>query len=163
MVFWFEPKNQGWWFGDLGLEITAMVSWFVPQNQVGGGLSVCAWKSMSGWRRCEDTCRHPVACFIMKQVGLGFPSFASKLEEERRQVVHVASPWRSHGSEAKDDRFNGVRCGAVEVEPNYPSLVVIFLLAHMSILVFYFCYELNRRVAVGGVPPSPLGFKTLFC
>jgi hypothetical protein len=27
-------------FGDLGLKITAMVSWFVPQNQVGFGLSV---------------------------------------------------------------------------------------------------------------------------
>jgi hypothetical protein len=28
------------WFGDLGLKITATVSWFVAQNQVGFGLSV---------------------------------------------------------------------------------------------------------------------------
>jgi hypothetical protein len=28
------------WFGDLGLKITATVSWFVPPNQVGFGLSV---------------------------------------------------------------------------------------------------------------------------
>jgi hypothetical protein len=28
------------WFGDLGLKITATVSWFGPQNQVGFGLSV---------------------------------------------------------------------------------------------------------------------------
>jgi hypothetical protein len=48
-----EPQNQGGggfpglglktgssWFGDLGLKITTTVSWFVPQNQVGFGLSV---------------------------------------------------------------------------------------------------------------------------
>jgi hypothetical protein len=34
------PQNRQLWFGDLGLKITAMVSWFVPQNQVGYGLSV---------------------------------------------------------------------------------------------------------------------------
>jgi hypothetical protein len=55
MVSWFGPQNQGQRFGDLGLKITVTVSWFVPQNQVGGGLSVCASKPMSGWRRCEDT------------------------------------------------------------------------------------------------------------
>jgi hypothetical protein len=53
-------------------------------------------------------------------------------------MVHMASSWRSHGSEAKDCRFDGVQCGAVEVRPNYPSLVVISLLAHRSILVFGF-------------------------
>jgi hypothetical protein len=42
-------------------------------------------------------------------------------------VVHVASLQRSRGSEAKDGRFDDIECGAVEVEPNYPSLVVIFL------------------------------------
>jgi hypothetical protein len=43
---------------------------------------------------------------------------------------------RLHRSEVKDSRFDGVRCSAVEVEPNYPSLDVIFLLAHRDILVF---------------------------
>jgi hypothetical protein len=49
--FLVEPQNQGGrafpslgllklWFGDLGLKITATVSWFGPQNQVGFGLSV---------------------------------------------------------------------------------------------------------------------------
>jgi hypothetical protein len=56
-------------------------------------------------------------------------------------VVYVASLWRSRDSEAKDGRFNGVECGVVEVEPNYPSLDVIFLLAHMGILVFCFRYK----------------------
>jgi hypothetical protein len=52
-------------------------------------------------------------------------------------VVHVTSPWRSRGSEAKDGRFDGVGCGAVEVGSNYHSLDVIFLLAHRGILVFW--------------------------
>jgi hypothetical protein len=34
------PQNRQLWFSDLGLKITAIVSWFVPQNQVGFGLSV---------------------------------------------------------------------------------------------------------------------------
>jgi hypothetical protein len=53
----------------------------------------------------------------------------------------VASSQRLRGSEAKDNRFNDVRCGAVEVEPNYPSLDVIYLLAYRVILVFYFHYK----------------------
>jgi hypothetical protein len=38
--FRVEPQNRQLWFGDLGLKITAMVSWFGPQNQVGYSLSV---------------------------------------------------------------------------------------------------------------------------
>jgi hypothetical protein len=52
-------------------------------------------------------------------------------------VVHVASSQRSRGSEATDGRFDGVGCDTMEVEPNYPSLDVIFLLAHRGILVFW--------------------------
>jgi hypothetical protein len=75
---------------------------------------------------CEDTCRHPTPCLVGKDGGLGFPSFASKLAKERQWVVHVASSQRLCGSEAKDGRFNGVGCSAVEVRPNYPSLVVMY-------------------------------------
>jgi hypothetical protein len=48
----------------------------------------------------------------------------------------VASSRRSLDSEVKDDQFDGVGCGTVEVRPNYPSLDVIFLLAHRGVLVF---------------------------
>jgi hypothetical protein len=34
------PQNQQLWFGDLGIKITATVSWFRHQNQAGYGLSV---------------------------------------------------------------------------------------------------------------------------
>jgi hypothetical protein len=79
-----------------------------------------------------------VACFIVKQVGLGFSNFASKLAEERWRMVHVASLQRSCGREVKDGWFDGVGCGSVEVKPNYPLVVVVFISAHRSILVFCF-------------------------
>jgi hypothetical protein len=47
-VSWFETQNQGQQFGDLGLKITVIVSLFGPQNQMGGGLSICASKLMEG-------------------------------------------------------------------------------------------------------------------
>jgi hypothetical protein len=36
----FGPQNRQLWFDDLGLKITATVSWFGPQNQVRFDLSV---------------------------------------------------------------------------------------------------------------------------
>jgi hypothetical protein len=80
-------------------------------------------------------------------------------------VVHVTSSWRSHGCEAKDDWFDGVRCGTVKVGPNYLSLDVIFLLTHTGILVFSF--PINRTPRVGGevsIQPSlshPLAIASL--
>jgi hypothetical protein len=41
-IFYFRPQNQQLWFGDLGLKITVMVSWFGPQNQMGYGFSVAS-------------------------------------------------------------------------------------------------------------------------
>jgi hypothetical protein len=40
MVFSGLASNRKLRFGDLGLKITVMVSWFGPQNQAGFGLSV---------------------------------------------------------------------------------------------------------------------------
>jgi hypothetical protein len=36
----------------------------------------------------------------------------------------------------KDDWFDGIGCDIVEVRPNYPTLVIVFLLAHTVILAF---------------------------
>jgi hypothetical protein len=69
----FDPQNRQLWFGDLGLKITVMVSWFGPQNQAGFGLSVLPqnrWEDATAW----DTRRYLAAYFTWKQVGLGFPS-----------------------------------------------------------------------------------------
>jgi hypothetical protein len=51
-------------------------------------------------------------------------------------MVHVASLWRSHRSEGKASRFDGIGCGVVEIGPNYPLLDIILFLVHMGILVF---------------------------
>jgi hypothetical protein len=64
--FLFEPQNQGgggffglglkngsYGFGDLGIKITATVSWVGPQNQAGFGLSVAPQN-----RRRKVTTRH---------------------------------------------------------------------------------------------------------
>jgi hypothetical protein len=39
-VFRFGPQNRQLQFSDLGIKITATVSWFRPQNQAGFDLSV---------------------------------------------------------------------------------------------------------------------------
>jgi hypothetical protein len=76
----------------------------------------------------------------------------------------MVSLWRLRENKAKDDRFDGVGCGAVKVGPNYPSLDIIFFLAYMGILVFYF--TINRTPRVGGdvnIQPSlshPLAIVT---
>jgi hypothetical protein len=79
----------------------------------------------------------------MKQVELGFLSFASKLVEEQQQMVHVASSQKSRGREVKDGRFDSNGCGTAKVRPNYPSMVVVFILAHKGIQIFCFCIQIE--------------------
>jgi hypothetical protein len=125
-VSWFGSQNQSRWFGDLGFKITIMVYWFRPQTKVGGDLLICASKLMGGWRQDEDMRQHLMAYFVTKQVEIGVSCFASKLAKERRRMMHVASSWRSRGSEPKDSRFDSVECDVAKVGPNYHSLSVIF-------------------------------------
>jgi hypothetical protein len=44
--FRIGPQNWQLRFGDLAHKITSTVSWSGPQNNVGGGLSVCTSKPM---------------------------------------------------------------------------------------------------------------------
>jgi hypothetical protein len=53
----------------------------------------------------------------------------------------VASSRRSRGNNVKGGQFDGVGCDVGKVGLNYPSLDVIFLLAHRGILVFCFPYK----------------------
>jgi hypothetical protein len=39
-VYWFWPQNWQLRFGDLGIKITTMISWFGLQNQAGFGFSI---------------------------------------------------------------------------------------------------------------------------
>jgi hypothetical protein len=77
--FLVEPQNQGgggfpclglktgsFWFGDLGLKITATVSWFGPQNK---WVSVCWLRNKTdGARSTRDMRRDLAHCFAWKQV-----------------------------------------------------------------------------------------------
>jgi hypothetical protein len=71
-------QNRQLRFDNLGLKITATVSWFGPQNHAGYSLSVVP---QNRWRmqRGRGTHRDLAACFTCKQVGLGFSSLASRL------------------------------------------------------------------------------------
>jgi hypothetical protein len=86
--FLVEPQNQGgggfpglglktssYGFGDLGLKITAMVSWFLGLKTKWA--SVCWFPHKTdGGRSVQNTRRDLVGCFVWKQVWLGFPSLA---------------------------------------------------------------------------------------
>jgi hypothetical protein len=73
-----------------------------------------------------DTRRDLADCFTWKQVGLEFPSLASRLVEAQRGWC------RWHGDQVEDGRVDATGC----VGPCYPYLFVFFVLDHRDILVF---------------------------
>jgi hypothetical protein len=80
----------------------------------------------------RGTHRDLVACFAWKQVGLGFPSLASRLAEARRRVVHVAPSWRLCEDQVKDGRVSEMGC----VKPCYPYFAIFDVLGPKGLLVF---------------------------
>jgi hypothetical protein len=147
-VSWLSLKTKVIGFSGLGLKTgsyslvicsSKSLQWFLGLDLKTKWATICrSCHKTNGRRMARDTCRDLAACFAWKQVGLGFPCFASKLTDERRRLVHMASSWRSRWSEAK--RWL-VRCHRVQrsgSQTNLPFLVVIFLLAHRGILVFWF-------------------------
>jgi hypothetical protein len=104
--FLVEPQNQGGGgfpglglktdscgFGDLGLKITATVSWFVPQNQAGFGLSVAP---QNRWR----------------EVGAGHASRSSSLLGVEASLARVSQSGLKTGGGATT---GGARGTIVEV------------------------------------------------
>jgi hypothetical protein len=88
-VFRFGPQNRQLWFGNLGLKITVTISWFVPQNQAGDGLSVAPQN-----RREEDGTGHALRTSGLLRLEVSRArvfQFSSKLVKERQWVVHMAS------------------------------------------------------------------------
>jgi hypothetical protein len=126
----FEPQTRRLQFGDLCLKITAVVSWFGPQNQVGFDLPVVS--QTNGRRSTWDTRRDLAACFGWKQIGLGFPSLVSRLAEARRRVVHVVLSWRLRRDKVEDGQVDVTGC----VRPCYPYLFVFYVLDPRGIVVF---------------------------
>jgi hypothetical protein len=68
--------------------------------------------------------RDLAACFVSKQVWLGFPSLARRLVETRRRVVHVASSQRLCRRQVEDGRVNAMGY----IGPCYPTFAVFNVL-----------------------------------
>jgi hypothetical protein len=97
-----------------------------------------------------DTRRDLVACFMWKQVWLGFPSLASILAEARRRVVHVAPSWRLHRIQVEDGQVDAMGC----VRPCYPCFAVFILLGPSGIVVISLLLgPINRTLEGWGSSP----------
>jgi hypothetical protein len=70
------------------------------------------------------------ACFTWKQVGLGFPSLASRLVEA--WMVHVASSQRLHREQFEYRQVNAMGCDGL----CYPYFAVFDVLGTKGNLVF---------------------------
>jgi hypothetical protein len=105
--FLVEPKNQGGGgflglgqkTGSYSLVIWASKSprWFLGLGLKTKQATVCQLCNKTDGRAMVwDEHRDLVACFVCKQVGLEFPSLASRLAKAQRRMVHVAPSWRLH-------------------------------------------------------------------
>jgi hypothetical protein len=89
------PQNRQLWFVDLGLKITATVSWFGPQNQAGFDLSVASqnqWREVSAGHalRSSDLLRVEVSLARVSQSGLKTGGGAT-MSGARGTIAEVAS------------------------------------------------------------------------
>jgi hypothetical protein len=79
----------------------------------------------------RDTHRDLAACFTVNLSQTRVSQFASKLVEERRRVVHVASSRRSCEDEVEDGLGDAMAC----IRLFYPNLTVFVVLGYRGILV----------------------------
>jgi hypothetical protein len=105
------PQNRRLRFGDLAQKITTTVSWCVPQNQVGGGLLVCASKtdermkmvwghaSTFGGLFCREASQAKVSHFCLKTGGGATVGGAHGI------IAEVTWKW----SKRRSDRWRWVR------------------------------------------------------
>jgi hypothetical protein len=141
--FWFGFKTGGDGFpssdlktGSYGLVIWASQS---PRWFLGLGLKTkramvyrLRHKTDGRMKTAQGTYRDLAACFAWKQVGLWFPSLASRLAEARRWVVHVAPSRRSGENQVEDGRVDATGC----IGPFYRNFVVLYVLGPRGILLF---------------------------
>jgi hypothetical protein len=120
MVFWFVLQNWQLRFTDLGLKITVLISWFVPQNQWVDGVSVRHASRSSSLLHDEASWVRVFQSDIKTGGGATL-------------MVHVAASRRLHRDEAEDERFDTTGC----VRSCYSCFTVFFVLDHRDILVFY--------------------------
>jgi hypothetical protein len=87
----------------------------------------------------RDTRRDLAACFGWKQVGLGFPSLASRLAEARRWVVHVAPSRRLRQNKAEDGRVDATGCIGCDGlhRTLLPYFIIFIVLVTKDIVIFW--------------------------
>jgi hypothetical protein len=61
-------------------------------------------------------------------------------------MVYMALSRRSHENKTKGGQLDDVRCDVTKVRPNYPSLVIIFLVAHKGISLLVLA--INRTIGL---------------
>jgi hypothetical protein len=86
-------------------------------------------KGRTAWDKHQDL----AACFIWKQVALGFSSLTLRLAEARRRVLHMALSRRLRQNQVEDGWVDVMSC----VRPYYSYFAVFYVLDTMRILVFY--------------------------
>jgi hypothetical protein len=79
-----------------------------------------------------DTRRDLMACFMWKQVRLGFFSLASRLAEVQQRIVHVVPSRKLRRVQAEDERVDTIDC----IGPYYHYFIVFIVLGPKSNLVF---------------------------
>jgi hypothetical protein len=140
--FLVEPQNQDRRVSQLRLKtgISSLVIWaskspswfFVLDIKIKRALVCRLYHKTDGGRLTWDTCRDLAACFGVKQVGLEFPTPASRLVNARWWVVHVTSSPRLCRDEAEDGRVDAMNY----VGSFYHKITVFYVLGHRGNLVF---------------------------
>jgi hypothetical protein len=136
-----EPQNQGGErFSVLVLKIDScgLVIWTIKSPRRFFDFGLKTKQAMVHWLRHKtdgrasawDTRRDLLTCFTWKQVGLGFPSLASRLVEVRRWVVYVAPSLRLRQSQLEDGRVDATDY----VGPCYPCCTIFVLVGPRGIV-----------------------------
>jgi hypothetical protein len=81
----------------------------------------------------QDTHRDLAACFVWKQVGLGFSQSGIKTDRGGVWMVHVTSLWRSREVQAEDGRVEAMDY----IGPFYPNFTIFTVLCPRGISVFW--------------------------
>jgi hypothetical protein len=137
--FRFGPQNWQLRFGDLDLKITMIVSPSLGLKSKWPTVCRLCHKTNGRMKTVRGTRQELVACFMWKQVGLGFTSLASRLAKARWRVVHVAPSWRSCADQVKDGRVDAMG----SVGPCYPYFAIFIVLGPRGIVVILvFCFGL---------------------
>jgi hypothetical protein len=107
------------------------VSWFVPQNQVGYGLSVVPQNQQEHKDGVEHMSRSS-GLLHLKASRARVSQFGLKTGGGTMWMVHMASSRRSRGVEVEDGRVDVMGC----IGLLFPNFVIFTVLSPTGILVF---------------------------